>query len=1232
MASSPPKPKVYRLRGCPAHLDRLGATELLSQALGDVTPPDIRIQSLATSLDPWARPPTKVGTLMFLRQPALIEMQGGNGEWRFPVTGLEKPLVLDDHFLGMTPLNDVEREKHEFNCIAISGLASHPFGSWQPKGGDKSFMWIRDELPLAIPDTRFSIYGYDTTLVGSNSFQSVEDLAASFIDHIRASGWALPSAKPLLFLAHSLGGIVLKEAFVALANEHEQGAHILDLFKGGIFFGVPSHGMATSHLLAMVEGQVNEQLVHDLSTGSEYLQCLDDRFSGLSLVRDMFIHWAYETKTSPTVIRKPDGSFTRGGLEEILVSKESATRSLYGTRSSAVFPVNRNHSDIVKFLADDPNVRVVVDKLQESCGRDSRGSHSDIGTFPRETHAAVESHVAAKPPQPWAQNSVYRHQSPVQVREEASEGNSTLALPFLSPTADLRLDLMNSLEFPDRNSRLKTIDTNFEHTCEWAFDEEQTSLSRWLKHGEGFFWIHGKPGSGKSTLMKFIVQHQRTWELLHKFPSEAVQISASFFFHDRGSPLQKSFEGLLRSVLFQIVDKLQEFGLNTAELLKLLRIRASAGRAHPRDWTIGDLESCIRVVFQQTFVELDVFLLLDALDEYDGQPDFICDVLNGLMDITANSRTKLKMLVSSRPWEAFQRQFARAPSIQVQDFTKSDIEKYCWGIVEQKGEDISTTLGSIVPAVISRADGVFLWVRLVLLELANEALQGNDSVELANILSSIPSDLQAYYARTVQRIPEKLRWDAYVILEVLSIELPPPQGFVIERIGMDIPTVVAALECSRCSTYEACCAALASQGKCLRTMLKNKNSQYVYPGSYKFIRSFSFSNIWLRRAVREYAEGQAIRISTSTGNLAELVHGEERGYGIQLAHQTVKEFVRSQYFKQTMLGHRARQIQENGYTFIAKYLLANELFRPAGAYLVLHELSTGCHLKDFLDSIPKEYFNRSGGGFFPRPLDGPLAFAVHGTLQLYAEETLRRDPDAFRKTQERLLSVHRYYPFARPVSSQKRATLQHFVLAHGYKVEQDRHALEELMQAKIYITLGMERHSTNSILVGWSDVIFLETMASMLIAHGQDPNTWFSASDGSKTSFHRRRRTQALHLANTATLARCLLEHGSPVNELDWAGNTPLDHALRFILAAARDRVRALIAWKLSSYEVARLLLERGGITKTATREEWGLCLSYLQARGLEIAPFRECLDRIQFDDQRNIGGRIKNFMARLGR
>jgi hypothetical protein len=163
-------------------------------------------------------------------------------------------------------------------------------------------MWIRDALPRSMPRTRAILYGYDTTLLGSNSFQTIADLALSFIEHLRASGAAMSNAKPTMFLAHSLGGIVFKEALVYLAHGGERERCILERISGGVLFGVPSEGLENSHLLAMVQGQPNQHLIQDLSKDSEYLQDLDSQFSGLTALHGTRLYWAYETRTSPTVV------------------------------------------------------------------------------------------------------------------------------------------------------------------------------------------------------------------------------------------------------------------------------------------------------------------------------------------------------------------------------------------------------------------------------------------------------------------------------------------------------------------------------------------------------------------------------------------------------------------------------------------------------------------------------------------------------------------------------------------------------------------------------------------------------------------------------------------------------------------------------------------------------------------------------------------------------------------
>jgi hypothetical protein len=58
--------------------------------------------------------------------------------------------------------------------IAISGLGGHAFGSFKERDG--AFMWLRDALSFDLPNARILIYGYDTGLIQSNSFQNLTDL------------------------------------------------------------------------------------------------------------------------------------------------------------------------------------------------------------------------------------------------------------------------------------------------------------------------------------------------------------------------------------------------------------------------------------------------------------------------------------------------------------------------------------------------------------------------------------------------------------------------------------------------------------------------------------------------------------------------------------------------------------------------------------------------------------------------------------------------------------------------------------------------------------------------------------------------------------------------------------------------------------------------------------------------------------------------------------------------
>ncbi|KAI1097909.1 hypothetical protein F4804DRAFT_146188 [Jackrogersella minutella] len=114
---------------------------------------------------------------------------------------------------------------------------------------------------------------------------------------------ARPQPASLSFdLAHSLGGIVLKQALVSLANGVEYDNATLQAIQEAVFFGVPNLSMEQAHFEAVVHEQPNMDLVATLSTESMYLWRLNEQFSGITYLQDALLYWGYETKISPTVI------------------------------------------------------------------------------------------------------------------------------------------------------------------------------------------------------------------------------------------------------------------------------------------------------------------------------------------------------------------------------------------------------------------------------------------------------------------------------------------------------------------------------------------------------------------------------------------------------------------------------------------------------------------------------------------------------------------------------------------------------------------------------------------------------------------------------------------------------------------------------------------------------------------------------------------------------------------
>jgi hypothetical protein len=217
---------------------------------------------------------------------------------------------VDKDFIGFTPLSDPDDAN--VDIVAVTGLGGHALGSFRSTDGLS--VWLRDFAPEDIPRARFITYGYDTAVVASHSNQGVHELAHTLLDGLVTFRQRTQTQqRPLLFVCHSLGGVVLKEALVMSSKvtdvKQKKLLEVMTVTYGLIFMGVPNLGLKHNQLETVVKGRRNERFVRDLlvnsdGEASQILSHLTNEFSDLDKRRSLPFEIVsyYETVSSPTVV------------------------------------------------------------------------------------------------------------------------------------------------------------------------------------------------------------------------------------------------------------------------------------------------------------------------------------------------------------------------------------------------------------------------------------------------------------------------------------------------------------------------------------------------------------------------------------------------------------------------------------------------------------------------------------------------------------------------------------------------------------------------------------------------------------------------------------------------------------------------------------------------------------------------------------------------------------------
>ncbi|KAL3593171.1 hypothetical protein FPOAC2_07465 [Fusarium poae] len=349
---------------------------------------------------------------------------------------------------------------------------------------------------------------------------------------------------------------------------------------------------------------------------------------------------------------------------------------------------------------------------------------------------------------------------------------------------ELNSFICDSLRFDSMDNREEAITKAFDTTYQWVFNKDPlsslngvpmwSSLPDWLEGDPGLpYWITGKPGSGKSTMMKFILQHSILNQHLQRWSRGSQMYTIKYYAWRPGSEMARSEDGLLRTLLHQILqinpDMIPHLCPRRWSLFHAVRVTD----AFP-PWTTWELDESFDCLLNLGANTPLLAVFIDGLDEFDAAPVQLCKRIQKM-----SSYKTVKVCVASRPWPQFGDAFASSPGLQMHLLTNADIQSFVRGhflgvVAFQELNALYRGGGeALLVDIVTKAKGVFLWTALVTQTLLENLIDGSGLPRLQEILDTMPSEIESLYDAIYAFIPKRLLPEVSAMLQLYVLAFGP---------------------------------------------------------------------------------------------------------------------------------------------------------------------------------------------------------------------------------------------------------------------------------------------------------------------------------------------------------------------------------------------------------------------------------------------------------------------------
>ncbi|KAI1110445.1 hypothetical protein F5Y14DRAFT_428823 [Nemania sp. NC0429] len=334
----------------------------------------------------------------------------------------------------------------DVDVIFVHGLGGSSYRTWSWERNTDNFWpaWLRHEQGLS--HFRVFSFGYNAKFSDSDNPLSILDFSKALLVRMRTFRQGDESLsiglKPIIFIAHSMGGLVVKKALIIGKNDDYYSV-MLSKVHGIMFLSTPHRGSSYAHslntLLSVMIGTSSKVYVSELESSSTSIEDIGEQFRAICSSWELVsLYESLPTKFSL-------------GIKRMIVGKDSGVLNYPREISS---PVDADHHTVCKYHSRlDPNYLLVTDLLRQM------------------THGLISE------------------EAPPVHQDSAEHGSRDLLENVLGIRGVIREDL-------DKN-----LFRSLPGSCQWLHHRD--SFTSWLDATDDnhrILCLTGLPGTGKSTL------------------------------------------------------------------------------------------------------------------------------------------------------------------------------------------------------------------------------------------------------------------------------------------------------------------------------------------------------------------------------------------------------------------------------------------------------------------------------------------------------------------------------------------------------------------------------------------------------------------------------------------------------------------------------------------------------------------------------------------------------------